>query len=113
MTCVRVPHAAENEELKLLREQLANSSRHAEDAMLASQREQSGRMEQMVLQLQLQIFRRQTPPRRRRGNWPKLCGIRGRKRKRWRRRETDRNCRWYPLKNTETAKMRNLTTALR
>ena len=47
--------AAENEELKLLREQLASSSRHAEDAMLASQREQSGRMEQMVLQLQLQI----------------------------------------------------------
>ena len=47
--------AAENEELKLLREQLASSSRHAEDAMLASQREQSGRMEQMVLRLQLQI----------------------------------------------------------
>ena len=54
LTCVRA-RAAENEELRLLREQLASSSRHAEDAMLASQREQSGRMEQMVLQLQLQI----------------------------------------------------------
>ena len=49
--------AAENEELRLLREQLASSSRH-EDAMLESQREQSGRMEKMVLQMeqmQLQI----------------------------------------------------------
>ena len=40
--------AAENEELRLLREQLASSSRHAEDTMLASQREQSGRMEKML-----------------------------------------------------------------
>ena len=40
--------AAENEELRLLREQLASSSRHAEDTMLASQREQSGRLEQLA-----------------------------------------------------------------
>ena len=55
---MRAPaRAAENEELRLLREQLASSSRH-EDAMLESQREQSGRMEKMVLQMeqmQLQI----------------------------------------------------------
>ena len=40
--------AAENEELRLLREQLVSSSRRAEEAMLASQREQSGRLEQLA-----------------------------------------------------------------
>ena len=44
-----------SEEVSQLREQLASSTRQTSDALLASQRDTSSRMEQMMLQLQVQL----------------------------------------------------------